>query len=60
MKKIALIILLSLPLTMQGQTVVNDAKQKAEMAKKAAEEAAKKAEEAAAAALETFFKEMVC
>ncbi len=51
MKKIALIILLSLPLTMQGQTVVNDAKQKAEMAKKAAEEAAKKAEEARIAAL---------
>lgn len=51
MKKIALVILLCLPMSMQAQTVVNEAKQKAELAKKAAEEAARKAEEARIAAL---------
>ena len=51
MKKIALAILLCMPLGMQAQSVVNDAKQKAELAKKAAEEAARIAEEARIAAL---------
>lgn len=51
MKKIALAILLCMPLWMQAQSVVNDAKQKAELAKKAAEEAARIAEEARIAAL---------
>ena len=40
-----------MPLGMQAQSVVNDAKQKAELAKKAAEEAARIAEEARIAAL---------
>ena len=51
MKRIAFAILLCLSISMQAQTVVNEAKQKAELAKKAAEEAAKKAEEARIAAL---------
>ena len=51
MKIIALAILLCMPLGMQAQSVVNDAKQKAELAKKAAEEAARIAEEARIAAL---------
>lgn len=51
MKKIALAILLCMPLGMQAQSVVNDAKQKAELAKKAAEEAARIAEKARIAAL---------